>query len=141
MDLWPEVVTKVLWLCASRAVYRSCNIFNLDSKGYSPEMKLAQLATKPHVQNKHAMLCPVFTLNKKLQGAPGIIPKWNLHVDAGVYLGISPVYSSKVALVLNLATGHVSPQYHVAFDDHFTTVDYIYDWQKYYVIHLCLGKF
>ena len=28
-------------------------------------------------------------------------------------------------MVLNPTTGHVSPQYHVVFDDHFTTVPFV----------------
>ena len=44
---------------------------------------------------------------------------------AGVYLGHSPTHTGNVALVLNLQTGHVSPQYHLVFDDGFTTVEYI----------------
>ena len=125
MDLWPEVVTKGPWLYTLNAACRSRNKFNLDSRGHSPEMKLAQLATK-HVQNEHTMFCPFFILNKKLQGGPGMIPKWNPRADTGVYLGTSPVHSSEVALVFNLATGHVSQKYHMMFDDHFTSVDYIH---------------
>ena len=40
----------------------------------------------------------------------------------GIYLGHSPVHAGLVDLVLNPRTGHVSPQYHVVFDEHFTTV-------------------
>ena len=40
----------------------------------------------------------------------------------GVYLGHSPRHASNVALVLNITTGHVSPQYHLIFDDDFSTV-------------------
>eukprot|EP00957_Ditylum_brightwellii_P081724 6217207-Ditylum_brightwellii.AAC.1 len=43
---------------------------------------------------------------------------------AGIYLGHSPFYAGNVALVLNLQTGHVSQQYHVVFDDDFSTVPY-----------------
>ena len=39
-----------------------------------------------------------------------------------MYLGTSPTHSSLVSRVLNLQTGHVSPQYHVVIDDLFTTV-------------------
>ena len=46
-------------------------------------------------------------------------------INAGVYLGMSPNHASSVALVLNLATGHVSPQFHVVFDDEFSTVQYL----------------
>ena len=40
----------------------------------------------------------------------------------GQFLGFSRFHSSTVALVRNLHTGHVSPQYHVVFDDKFETV-------------------
>jgi len=36
-----------------------------------------------------------------------------------------PEHASLVALVLNLQTGLVSPQFHVVFDDDFSTVEYI----------------
>ena len=40
----------------------------------------------------------------------------------GQFLGYSRVHSSTVALVRNLYTGFVIPQYHVVFDDKFETV-------------------
>ena len=40
----------------------------------------------------------------------------------GVFLGPSPNHSRTVHLILNLRTGHVSPQYHVKHDDFFETV-------------------
>eukprot|EP00957_Ditylum_brightwellii_P152976 11644060-Ditylum_brightwellii.AAC.1 len=42
-----------------------------------------------------------------------------------VLLGHTEECSGNVALVLNLQTGHVIPQYHVAFDDNFLTVLYL----------------
>ena len=40
----------------------------------------------------------------------------------GQFLGFSRQHSSTVALVHNLHTGYISPQYHVVFDDKFETV-------------------
>ena len=37
-------------------------------------------------------------------------------------MGFSKMYSTQVGLVLNLITGSISPQYHVLFDDMFSTV-------------------
>ena len=37
------------------------------------------------------------------------------------------MHAGSVALVLNPKTGHVSPQYHVVFDDNFTTVHHMRD--------------
>ena len=42
----------------------------------------------------------------------------------GIYLGHSSCHTGLVAFVLNLATGLVSPQYNLAFDDNFYTVPY-----------------
>ena len=46
-------------------------------------------------------------------------------MHAGIYLGNSPFHPGSIALVLNPATGHVSPQFHVAFDDDFFKVTLI----------------
>ena len=37
-------------------------------------------------------------------------------------MGLSPDHASTVPLVLNLDTGAITPQFHVFFDDWFTTV-------------------
>ncbi len=42
-----------------------------------------------------------------------------------VYILDTPFHAGSVALVYNPSTGHVSPQYHVIFDDDFTMVPYI----------------
>ena len=51
----------------------------------------------------------------------------NFHVGNRVYveeflLDLVSLRSSEVPLVLNLQTGSITPQYHVVFDDHFSTV-------------------
>merc|ERR1712071_733174 len=40
-----------------------------------------------------------------------------------IYLGKSRSHASNVALVLNLSTDHISPQYHIVFDEQFTTAN------------------
>jgi hypothetical protein len=52
-------------------------------------------------------------------------PKWEPRSNINVYLGHSPFHARSVALFSNPFTGHVSPQYHVIFDNDFTTVPYI----------------
>jgi len=54
-----------------------------------------------------------------------MLQKWQPRARLGVYLGHSPCHAGTVALVLNPSSMHVSPQYHVAFDDHFQTVPYL----------------
>ncbi len=43
----------------------------------------------------------------------------------GIYVDGSPSHASNVALILNPRTEHISPQFHVVFDDDFTTVEYL----------------
>ena len=65
-------------------------------------------------------------LNYRVQSVGGSDPpKWEPRSRIGVYLGHSPFHAGSVALVWNPTTGHVSPQYHVVFDDDFTTVSYV----------------
>ena len=54
----------------------------------------------------------------------GII-KWRPLSRVGTYLGHSTFHSGSVTLVINPETGHVSPQFHVVFDDEFYTVPFI----------------
>ena len=50
------------------------------------------------------------------------IPKWHTRARLEVYLGRLPNHAQSVTLVLNLATGFVSPQFHRKFDDLFKMV-------------------
>eukprot|EP00957_Ditylum_brightwellii_P034098 2583871-Ditylum_brightwellii.AAC.1 len=78
------------------------------------------------VNDVHAWGCPVFVLDANLQTSNGIDPlKWNPRARTGVYLGHSPVHAGNVTLVLNLQTGHISPQYHVVCNDKISTVPYL----------------
>jgi hypothetical protein len=87
----------------------------------SPIEKLTQVAVAPRVRRSHTFGSPVYVLENKLQTGKSI-PKWNEKSRIGLYLGSSPRHSRNVALVLNLRTGHVSPQFHVLFDDLFETL-------------------
>ena len=75
------------------------------------------------LKNFHTFGCPVYVLDARLQSAGGAgPPKWDARSRLGIYVGHSPLHAGSVALVLNPKTGLVSPQYHVVFDDDFSTV-------------------
>jgi hypothetical protein len=80
---------------------------------HSPSSKLSRA---------HVFGCPVYVLNASLQDGKKI-PKWNPPARLGLFLGFSNLHSSQVPLVLNVATGHISPQFHVIFDNKFETVN------------------
>ena len=50
------------------------------------------------------------------------LPRWEPRSRRALFVGMSPNHSSNVPLVLNLKTGSISPQFHVVFDDFFSTV-------------------
>ena len=72
------------------------------------------------------MFCPIHVLDARLQNAGSAgPPKWEPFSCIGVYLGHSPFHAGSVVLMWNLSTGRVSPQFHVIFDDNFSTVAYM----------------
>ena len=66
--------------------------------------------------------CPASVLEAELQDGKKI-PQWNPRAQLGVFVGFLEVHSSLVTLMLNTKTGKISPQYHVVFDDKFSTVN------------------
>ena len=63
----------------------------------------------------------MYVLDARLQGA-GFIPKWDERVRVGAYVVRSPIHARNVYLILNISTGHVSPQFYIVFDVTFSTV-------------------
>ena len=63
----------------------------------------------------------MYALDARLKSA-GFIPKCDERVRVGTYVGRSPIHAVNVFLILNISTGHVSPQFHNVFDKTFSTV-------------------
>ena len=70
----------------------------------------------------HVWGCPMYVLDPTLQQGKKL-PRWEPRSCRGIFVGFSPNHSSNVPLVLNLTTGSISPQFHVVFDDEFSSVD------------------
>jgi hypothetical protein len=64
---------------------------------------------------------PVYVLDPRLQDGKKL-PKWYPRSRRGMFLGFSTQHSSTVLCILNLVTRHISPQYHVIYDELFSTV-------------------
>jgi hypothetical protein len=120
---WPSAITSNLWPYAMRM---ASDVINMspgleEDDGLSPMEKFTQVSVSPRIKHSHTFGSPVYVLDSRLQSGRSL-PKWRTKARVGIYLGASPRHSPKVALVLNLATGHVSPQFHVTFDDLFETL-------------------
>ena len=93
----------------------------------TPYHLLAGLDTaKLDIKSFHTFGCPCYVLDNHLQSGLTILPKWELCARMGIYVGRSPAHASNVGLVFNPRNEHVSPQFHVVYDDGSTTVPYLH---------------
>ena len=121
---WPGVVTIHLWPYAIRMANQAYNATPLNAhiNKQSPNQIFDNSAVDINPKHWKPFGCPTYVLKAELQGTTGIHPKWDARSRAGIYLGQSPIHNRNVALVLNIHTGYVSPQFHVKFDESFRTV-------------------
>jgi len=114
LDLWPFAVTYAVWIW---------NNLPAEDSGLSPVELFTRTTMSDYrdLQRVRVFGCPVYVLDPKLQDAKKL-PKWQKRSWKGIFVGFSPDHSSTVVLVLNPQTGHISPQYHVVFDERFSTV-------------------
>ena len=113
LDLWSLAMNYAVW------VY---NKLPRSGVGLSPEALFAGIKCRcsglPHA---HIFGCRVYVLDPRLQDGKKI-PKWDSRARQGIFVGLSPRHSSLVPLILNPRTHHISPQFHIIFDDAFSTV-------------------
>ena len=121
--MWPDQANLALWPFAlEHAVYLWNNLPTQSSLLAPIEFfSGTKFPSYAHLCRAHVWGCPVYVLDPKLQDGHKI-PKWHPRSRRGQYLGVSPVHSSTIGRILNLRTGYVSPQYHVVYDDLFSTV-------------------
>jgi hypothetical protein len=113
---WPEAVTANLRPYAVRLANEVLNATPANTQEpKSPQELFHGVDTQPNLKYFQPFACPAFVLDNRLQTAKKI-SKWELRARIGLYLGMSTQHARSVALILNLTTGHVSPQFHVRFD-------------------------
>ena len=123
---WPDYVTTMMWPFALKEAAYRLNQLSLRSDDRSCEATFFDVDTDcidPSIY--HSFGSPCFVLDSRLQSGVGGAPEWEPRSRLGIYVGHSPLHAGSVVLILNPRTGHVSPQFHVVFDDHFTTVPFM----------------
>jgi hypothetical protein len=120
---WPDQADLRLWPFALEyAIYLWNNIPNRESLMAPLEIfSSSKFPSYDQLNRAHVWGCPVYVLDPKLQDGKKI-PKWHPKARRGQFLGVSSQHSSLIGRILNIRTGHVSPQYHVVYDDLFSTV-------------------
>jgi hypothetical protein len=122
----PEYISTILWPFAVKCCEDRMNHLVHRADGCTTFETLASLDSAPiRVSNFHTFRCPCYVLDHRLQSGIGQIPKWEPRSRMGIYIGRSPSQASNVGLILNPRTGHVSPQFHVVYDNDFMTVPYL----------------
>ena len=76
---------------------------------------------KINIRYYHTFGFLVYILDARLQVA-SFITKWDKRVRVGSYVGLSQIHAGNVSLILNVSMGHVSPQFHVVFDETFSNI-------------------
>ena len=118
---WPKVISANLWPYALRMANDSLNATPATGTGRTAERLFGSHNHQTSLRHFHPFGCPTYVLNDKLATGKSI-KKWHKRARLGIYLGRSPNHAQSVALILNLNTGLVSPQFHIAYDDLFETV-------------------
>jgi hypothetical protein len=119
---WPEAADPKLWPLAVRHVVYLHNLLPNAETGFSPSDLFTRTKhpTK-HLLNLHPLFCPAYALDKTIADGHKL-PRWKPRSDRYVFVGFSEKHASTVPLLLNPRTGSIVTNYHVVFDDWFSTV-------------------
>ena len=121
---WPAMISVILWPFAYKYAELLYNNLDVDVRGRSPIQRFCKNSNQMDMKTLHTWGCPCYILDSSLQSG-NMKAKWEPRSRLGIYLGHSPCHAGTVALVLNPRSLHVSPQFHVAYDDTFSTVPYL----------------
>jgi hypothetical protein len=118
---WKGGIDSSLW---PMAVTYTTHLYNHlpNAQGFCPADVFTGSTVPCHrLKDNHVRGCPIYVLDPHLQAGQKL-PRWEPRSRRGVFIGFSNLHSSEAPLVLNLATGSITPQFHVIFDDVFSTV-------------------
>jgi hypothetical protein len=113
---WPSILSEEFWPFAIR---HACNFHNASINSSTKKSPYHSFTGNPApwcLKDFRVFGCPIFVLDKRLQDGDSL-PKWRSRCWNGVYIGQSLQHAGNVPLVYNPSTSHVSPQYHITFDD------------------------
>jgi hypothetical protein len=120
---WPDVADTALWpMAVAHAVFLHSHVPN-SSTGLAP----SDVFTKSRWEQRkfhhdvHVWGCPVYVLDSKISGGMKL-PRWTPRSVRCINVGLSMNHASAVPLVLNPASGYITAQFHIVFDDWFATI-------------------
>ena len=114
LDLWPFAMDY--------AVYLWNKLPKRDGSNSPEEIFYSTKSDYSAIREAKCWGCPAYVLDPKIQDGKKL-PRWSPRSKLGQFLGRSKNHAGTVGLIRNLNTGKISPQFHVVYDNHFTTVD------------------
>jgi hypothetical protein len=120
---WPEEVGLEAWPMALEYAVYIWNRLPHPDTGIAPIeywSKSRQINTEV-LHNMHTWGCPAYVLDPTLQDGKKI-PCWQPRSRRGQFMGMSKRHASTIGMIRNVLTGAISPQFHVMYDDNFTTL-------------------
>jgi hypothetical protein len=120
---WPDEADLALWPFALEYAAFIWNHLPREDHFLSPVEIFTSTKSKDYsnILRTHVWGCPVYVLDPRLQDGKKV-PKWQPRSKRGQFLGFSPDHSSTIGMIRNISTGYVSPQFHVVYDDYFSSV-------------------
>ena len=119
---WPAMTDASLWPMALSHSVHLWNITPKEESGLAPlEIFASSKFQFPIVQGQHVWGCPVYVLDPRLQDGKKI-PKWQPRSRRGMFVGYSKDHATSIGCVLNVTTKSITPQFHMVYDDWFSTV-------------------
>jgi hypothetical protein len=118
---WKDGVDTSLWPMDVQYAVHVYNHTPGDNAICPADIYTGGTVPRHRLRDIHVWGSPVYVLDPKLQQGQKL-PRWQPRSRRGMFLGLSQEHSSEVPQVLNLSTGQITNQYHVVFDDLFTTV-------------------
>ena len=115
-ELWPIAIDHTVWL------YNLMPCKDSGMSTYEIWSRFSFIPIKEILYTCHTWGATTYVLEAKLQKGGSHIPKWAPHSHHGVFLGFSRLHSTMVGLIINLHNQYISPQFHIVFDEMFTTV-------------------
>ena len=119
---WPEETSIHLWPFAMDYAIYVYNRLPKAPQGQSPlEIFTGAKQDNTWVNRSRVFGCPAYVLDPTIQDGQKL-PRWKPKSRRGQFLGRSKTHASDIGLIRNLKTGYISTQYHVIYDDFYTTV-------------------
>ena len=124
MSKWPDTITEDFWPFALRYMVMFHNSTLCCDKSASPyELFTGQKPTWS-LADFRVFGCPSYVLHKRLQDGDHF-GKWQARSWRGIYVGPSAQHASNIPLIYNPQSTHVTTQFHVVFDEGFTSLTHL----------------